>query len=33
MKKLICFAHRGASGHEPENTLAAVEKAIALGAD
>jgi glycerophosphoryl diester phosphodiesterase len=33
MKELICFAHRGASGHEPENTLAAVEKAIALGAD
>ncbi|MGZ3607558.1 MAG: glycerophosphodiester phosphodiesterase [Syntrophales bacterium] len=33
MKKLICLAHRGASGHEPENTLAAVEKAIALGAD
>jgi glycerophosphoryl diester phosphodiesterase len=33
MKKLICFAHRGASGHEPENTLSAVEKAIELGAD
>ena len=33
MKRLICFAHRGASGHEPENTLAAVEKAIELGAD
>ncbi len=33
MKKLLCFAHRGASGHEPENTLAAVEKAIDLGAD
>ena len=33
MKKLICFAHRGASGHEPENTLAAVAKAITLGAD
>jgi glycerophosphoryl diester phosphodiesterase len=32
MKKLICFAHRGASGHEPENTLLAVEKAIVLGA-
>ena len=32
-KKLICIAHRGASGHEPENTLAAFEKAIALGAD
>jgi glycerophosphoryl diester phosphodiesterase len=33
MKKLMCFAHRGASGHEPENTLAAVKKAIALGTD
>ena len=33
MKEFVCFAHRGASGHEPENTLAAVEKAIALGAD
>ena len=33
MKELICFAHRGASGHEPENTLSAVEKAIELGAD
>ncbi len=33
MKKLICFAHRGASGHEPENTLSAVEKAISLGTD
>jgi len=33
MNKLICFAHRGASGYEPENTLAAVEKAITLGAD
>lgn len=33
MKKLLCFAHRGASGHEPENTVSAIEKAIALGAD
>jgi glycerophosphoryl diester phosphodiesterase len=33
MKEFLCFAHRGASGHEPENTLAAVEKAIALGSD
>lgn len=32
MNKLICFAHRGASGHEPENTLAAVVKAVDLGA-
>lgn len=28
----ICFAHRGASGFEPENTLLAVEKAISMGA-
>jgi glycerophosphoryl diester phosphodiesterase len=33
MKEFISFAHRGASGHEPENTLAAVEKAVELGAD
>lgn len=32
-KKLLCFAHRGASGHEPENTLSAIMKAIELGAD
>jgi glycerophosphoryl diester phosphodiesterase len=28
----LCFAHRGASGHEPENTLGAIEKAISMGA-
>jgi glycerophosphoryl diester phosphodiesterase len=28
----ICFAHRGASGYEPENTLLAIEKAISMGA-
>jgi glycerophosphoryl diester phosphodiesterase len=28
----ICFAHRGASGHEPENTLLAIEKAMDMGA-
>ncbi len=32
MDDLIVFAHRGASGYEPENTLAAFEKAIELGA-
>lgn len=32
-KQLICFAHRGASGHAPENTLAAFRKAVELGAD
>jgi glycerophosphoryl diester phosphodiesterase len=29
---LLCFAHRGASGHEPENTLRSFSKAIDLGA-
>jgi glycerophosphoryl diester phosphodiesterase len=28
----ICFAHRGASGHAPENTLLAVRRACELGA-
>jgi glycerophosphoryl diester phosphodiesterase len=32
-KKIIIWAHRGASGHAPENTLAAFEKAMAMGAD
>lgn len=31
MKDFICIAHRGASGHAPENTLLAVDKALALG--
>lgn len=29
----IIFAHRGASGHAPENTLAAFDLAVAQGAD
>jgi len=29
---MIIFAHRGASGYAPENTLAAIKKAIELGA-
>ncbi len=29
----ICFAHRGASGHSPENTLLAFRYAFELGAD
>lgn len=28
---MIIFAHRGASGYAPENTMAAMKKAIALG--
>ncbi|MBY6187668.1 glycerophosphodiester phosphodiesterase [Marinobacter hydrocarbonoclasticus] len=30
---MLIIAHRGASGHAPENTLAAMDKALALGAD
>ncbi|MCE9687038.1 glycerophosphodiester phosphodiesterase [Shewanella sp. AS16] len=30
---MLIFAHRGASGYAPENTLAAMEKALALGAE
>lgn len=30
--KLICFGHRGAMGHAPENTLLSVETALGLGA-
>src|SRR5579859_4197593 len=30
---IVKVGHRGAAGHEPENTLAAVEKGIELGAD
>lgn len=33
MKDMICLAHRGASGHEVENSLPAMEKAIEMGAD
>ena len=29
---LICFAHRGASGYEPENTIRSFSRALALGA-
>ena len=32
MKNMTCIAHRGASGHEPENTLLAIQKALDLGA-
>ena len=30
---MLCIAHRGASGHEPENTLRAMRRAVKLGAD
>ncbi|MFH2011928.1 MAG: glycerophosphodiester phosphodiesterase family protein [Pseudomonadota bacterium] len=29
---MLCIGHRGAMGHEPENTLLSIEKAISLGA-
>jgi glycerophosphoryl diester phosphodiesterase len=32
MQKLFCFGHRGAGGHEPENTIRSVRRALALGA-
>ena len=32
MRKPWIIAHRGASGHSPENTLAAYERAVQLGA-
>ncbi len=32
-RTLLCFAHRGASGYAPENTLAAIAKAVEMGAD
>ncbi|HXI73591.1 MAG TPA: glycerophosphodiester phosphodiesterase family protein [Verrucomicrobiae bacterium] len=31
--KLFCFGHRGARGHEPENTVRSVLRALKLGAD
>jgi len=33
MKPFLVIAHRGASGHEPENTLPAFQKAVELQAD
>jgi len=32
-QKLFCFGHRGASGHEPENTVRSVRRALELGTD
>lgn len=31
-KQFFCLGHRGAAGHEPENTLRSVRKALELGA-
>ena len=33
MKQPYVYAHRGASGYAPENTLPAFEKALEMGAD
>jgi glycerophosphoryl diester phosphodiesterase len=33
LRRILKIGHRGAAGHAPENTLASVEKGIALGAD
>lgn len=33
MRKVLRIGHRGAAGHAPENTLAAIQKGIALGVD
>jgi glycerophosphoryl diester phosphodiesterase len=33
MEPLLCFGHRCAAGHEPENTLLAVERGFEFGAD
>ncbi len=33
MSELLCIGHRGARGHEPENTLRSIRRALELGAD
>lgn len=33
MRQTLKIGHRGAAGHAPENTLAAIQKGIALGVD
>jgi glycerophosphoryl diester phosphodiesterase len=32
-QSLFCFGHRGARGHEPENTVRSMRRALELGAD
>ncbi len=32
MREFLCIGHRGASGHEPENTLRSIRRALELGA-
>lgn len=33
MTPFLCFGHRGARGHEPENTLRSIRRALELGAN
>jgi glycerophosphoryl diester phosphodiesterase len=33
MKPFLCIGHRGASGHEPENTLLSMRAALQMGVD
>ena len=33
MRRVLRIGHRGAAGHAPENTIAAIQKGIALGVD
>ncbi len=33
MRRVLRIGHRGAAGHAPENTVAAIQKGIALGVD
>jgi glycerophosphoryl diester phosphodiesterase len=33
MGDIKCFGHRGAAGHEPENTLLSVRRGVEFGAD
>src|SRR5579884_3789243 len=32
-QNFLCIGHRGARGHEPENTVRSVRRALELGAD